>query len=106
MVQFEGKTVPDSVLSGVGSYFVLYAGILLVAFLCLSFEPFGLETNLTAVISCFNNVGPGFGGVGPASSYADYSAVSKMILSAAMLFGRLEIYPLFFALSPSTWIKK
>lgn len=105
-VQFEGKPVSDATLSSVGSYFVLYMVILFAVFLLLCVEPFGLETNLTAVISCINNVGPGFGGVGPTSSYADYSMLSKVSLSAAMLFGRLELYPLLFAFSPSTWTKK
>ena len=105
-VHFEGKTVSDATLSSVGSYFILYAVVLVFSFLLLSFEPFGLETNLSAVVACFNNVGPGLGGVGPAACYADYSAFSKMVLSFAMLFGRLEIYPILFALSPSTWTRK
>ena len=74
-------------------------------FLCLSGEPFSLETNLSAVVSCFNNVGPGLGAVGPAGSYAGYSVLSKLLLSAAMLMGRLEIYPMLVALSPSVWRK-
>ena len=56
-------------------------------------------------VSCFNNVGPGLGAVGPAGSYADYSVLSKLLLSMAMLMGRLEIYPMLVALSPSVWRK-
>lgn len=105
-VRFEGKKVENHVLSGVAIYLALYIVCFIVVFLVLSVESFDLETNLTAAASCFNNVGPGLGGVGPASSYADYSAFSKIVLSLAMLFGRLEIYPLLFTLSPSTWTKK
>lgn len=65
-----------------------------------------METNLSAAVSCFNNVGPGFASVGPACSYAGYSAFSKIVLSFVMLFGRLEIYPLLLILFPSTWFKK
>ena len=65
-----------------------------------------MVTNFSAMTACFNNVGPGFGLVGPAASYAVYSPLSKIILSLAMLFGRLEIYPLLFVLIPSTWTKK
>lgn len=57
-------------------------------------------------MTCLNNVGPGFGMVGPAGSFAEYSAFSKVVLSLAMLFGRLEIYPLLFVLTPTTWMKK
>lgn len=105
-VKFEGKKVDDHVLSGVATYLALYVVCFVAVFLVLSIEPFDLETNLSAAAACFNNIGPGFGAVGPLSSYADYSAFSKIVLSLAMLFGRLEIYPLLFTLSPSTWTKK
>ena len=72
----------------------------------LSLESFGFVTNFSAAAACFNNIGPGFGLVGPMASYADYSVFSKLILSFAMLLGRLEIFPLLLALSPTTWIKK
>ena len=75
-------------------------------FLLISFEPFGIETNFSATVSCVNNIGPGFGQVGPSLSYADYSAFSKLVLSFAMLLGRLEIYPLLLLLSPQLWTKR
>lgn len=105
-VNFEGKAMDAPTLNGVSTYFALYAGCCFAVFIVLSLEPFSFDTNFTAAISCFNNVGPGLGAVGPASSYADYSALSKIVLSIAMLLGRLEIFPLLIALSPSTWSKK
>jgi trk system potassium uptake protein TrkH len=45
------------------------------------------------------------GGVGPCGGFADYSGFSKLVFSFAMLLGRLEIFPLIIALSPSTWRK-
>ena len=105
-VHLEGKRVDDQTLSGVGAYFVLYIMCIAFVFLFLSFEPFSLETNFTAATACFNNIGPGLDAVGPAASYAGYSDASKIVLSLAMLFGRLEIYPLLVIFSPSTWAKK
>lgn len=105
-VKFEGKTVDDATISGVGSYLSIYVGMLVLTFLLISFEPFGIETNLSAAVSCFNNVGPGLAKVGPALSYADYSIFSKLVLSLAMLFGRLEIYPLLLIFFPSMWSRK
>ncbi len=104
-VKLEGKSVDEATLDGVTTYFALYMVGIIVTFLVLSIEPFGIETNFSAAVSCFNNVGPGFAGVGPAASYADYSALSKMVLSLAMLLGRLEIYPLLIVLIPSFWKK-
>ena len=105
-VRFEGKPLDESTLGSANAYFALYMICLGVIFLLLSFEPKGLETNLSAAVSCFNNIGPGLGAVGPAATYAGYSVFSKLVLSFAMLLGRLEIYPLLLALMPSTWIKK
>lgn len=105
-VRLEGKPVDEQTLTGVGAYFVLYIICLAALVLCLSFEPFGFETNFSAAVACFNNVGPGLDAVGPTGSYAGYSDLSKILLSLGMLLGRLEIYPLLVVLSPSTWVKK
>ena len=106
-VRYEGKKLEEATLHSTASYFVLYIVLFVAIFLLLSFDrTFGFVENFSAVAACYNNIGPGFGAIGPAGSYADYSAFSKVLLSFAMLFGRLEIYPLLFAFSPSTWFKK
>ena len=101
-----GKRVDEQMLSGVTTYFAIYMICILCIFVLISFEPFDLETNLTATVSCFNNIGPGLAGVGPASSYAAYSGFSKILLSLAMLLGRLEIFPLILGLNPMVWKKR
>ena len=106
VVRLEGKPVPERTLDGVKVYLAIYMFLLAAILLILSFEPFDFLTDFSAAASCFNNVGPGLGMVGPAGSYALYSPISKLVLSAAMLLGRLEIYPLILAFSPSTWMKK
>lgn len=105
-VKFEGKEVDESTQNSVTTYLSIYFVSMLIIFLAISFEPFDIETNFTAVVACFNNVGPGLSAVGPMGNYADYSAFSKLVLSFAMLLGRLEIFPLIIALIPSTWRKK
>ncbi len=104
-VKFEGKAVDRQTLSSVAIYFAVYVFCIIAVFLAISFEPFGFETNFSAVLATFNNIGPGFGAVGPMGGFADYSNFSKIIFSFAMLLGRLEIFPLIIALSPSTWRK-
>lgn len=104
VVKFEGKRVSDDQLSSVTSYFLLYVLTATLIVLLLSLDRFDLETNFTAMAACLNNIGPGLGQVGPMSSYAEYSTFSKIVLSIAMLLGRLEIYPVLITLTPSTWI--
>ena len=105
-VMSEGKRLDDTTLAGVNSYFAAYVLCIVIVFICISFEPFDFETNFTAALTCFNNVGPGLAGVGPTSSFADYSVFSKIILSFAMLLGRLEVFPLLLGLNPLIWKKQ
>ena len=105
-VSMESKRVDEQTLGGVTSYFAVYAMCVMGIFVLLSIEPFGIETNLSATVACFNNVGPGFGMVGPTGSYAEYSTFSKLLLSLAMLLGRLEIFPLILGLNPLVWKRR
>lgn len=106
VAKFEGKSLDRVTLNGVNAYLAIYTFSFIGIVLMISFEPFNFETTFSAALSCFNNIGPGIGAVGPMGSFADYTGFSKIILSFAMLFGRLEIYPLLIALTPSTWTKK
>ncbi len=106
VVRFEGKRVERETLDSLLSYVALYFLCLTGTFLLISLDGFDMETNISAAASCFNNVGPAFGIAGPAQNYAAYSPFSTVVLSFAMLLGRLEIVPLLLALSPSTWKKK
>ena len=103
VIHFEGKSVDENTIGGVSHYFAIYIICFVAAFLLISFEPFGLETNISATAACFNNIGPGFGAVGPAMNYSVYTGFSKVVLSFAMLLGRLEIFPIIIAFSPSVW---
>ena len=117
VVKFEGRRVDEDTISGVSNYFLIYAFLFIIILLLLSLDPYCgfiqkntflsvFEANFTATLTCFNNVGPGFGVVGPMYGFANYSWFSKIVLSFAMLLGRLEIYPLLLTIIPSTWIKK
>ena len=104
-VRVDGKQVDQSVLKNASNYFILYFLCFGAIFLVLSFEPFSMETNISATAACFNNVGPGFDAVGPASSFSAYSGLSKIVLSFAMLLGRLELFPMILIFSPKLWKK-
>ncbi len=102
-IRFEGSKVENTTIVGTLNYFAIYFFCFTVIFLLICFEPFDLETNLSAVTACFNNIGPGFSGVGPASSFAAYTDFSKYLLSFGMLLGRLEIYPILLLFTPKIW---
>ena len=77
--------------------------ILVLSILLISLDNFSAETNITAVLACFNNIGPGMDMVGPTCNYAGFSVLSKLVLIIDMLAGRLEIFPILVLLSRGTW---
>lgn len=104
-VRCDNTPVSTTVAYGVTSYFAIYMLLLLGSVLCISLDGLDFTSSFTAVVSCINNIGPGLGAVGPTGNFAHFSVFSKLILSLDMLAGRLELYPLLIALSPSTWKK-
>ncbi|MBQ8566386.1 MAG: TrkH family potassium uptake protein [Clostridia bacterium] len=106
VIKLEGKPIDSSVSYNTIIYFMMYMVIMLVSLLLISVDNFDFTTNSTAVIACFNNIGPGLGAVGPVGSYGGFSAFSKLVLSFDMLFGRLEILPMLVLFTPKAWQKK
>lgn len=88
------------IVHGISTYLALYMIVFCIGLLLISFEPMGFETNFTAVVTCINNVGPGFADVGPAGNFAAYSEPAKLLFAAIMMIGRLEIYPVLLTLLP------
>ncbi len=101
-VKFEGKSMDEETISGVTAYLALYVFCFFALLLALTFEKFSFETSFSAAVSTFNNIGPIFGDL---SHFGNYSAFSKIVMSFAMLFGRLEIYPMLILFMPGTWKK-
>ena len=88
------------------AYLAAYVVVIIVAFLVISLDGFSAGTNLSAVLACFNNIGPGLEAVGPTCNFADYSILSKLVLTMCMLAGRLEIFPILVLFSRSTWKRR
>jgi len=104
-VHMDGKTVEENVIYSTGVYFFIYVVIILGSILLVSLDDFGWEETVSSVIATFNNIGPGFGIVGSMGSFAYMSPFSKLVLSADMLIGRLEIFPILLLFSRRTWRK-
>ena len=103
LVRNNGQTVNEKILDNTNAYLSVYILILFVAFMVISLDGFSVETNFSAVMCTFNNIGPGLAAVGPTCNFSAYSDLSKMVLSFAMLAGRLEIFPILVLFSRSTW---
>ncbi|MBE6549235.1 MAG: TrkH family potassium uptake protein [Ruminococcaceae bacterium] len=105
IIKLNGETVDVRTCHAATSYFAIYVVLIAMTTLLISIDDFGFESNLTAVLACINNIGPGFAEVGPMSNFSDFSYFSKILLTLNMLIGRLEIMPVIILLSPFAWKK-
>lgn len=105
-VRLEGKPLPESVVNGTYLYFTVYMMVFLASFLLLSLDGFDLITTVTAVIACFNNIGPGLELVGPMGNFSQFSPLGKLLLAFDMLAGRLELFPMLLLFAPSIWKRR
>ena len=102
-ITIDGKPVDREVTRSVNAYITTFVVVFTLSLLAISFEEKDLITNFTAVTATINNVGPGLGGVGPTSNFADFTAFSKLVFTFDMLAGRLELFPMLILFSPSTY---
>lgn len=105
-VRLNGKPVEKETLIATRIYASTYFILICLFTLIISIDGFDFETNLTAVMSCFNNIGPGLAMVGPMQNFAHYSEWVKVVLSVVMIMGRLEIFPMFMLFSRSAHDKR
>jgi trk system potassium uptake protein TrkH len=106
VIKLENKPIDSSISHSTVNYFMMYIVIMIGSVIAISVDNFDFTTNSTAVISCFNNIGPGLNVVGPMGNYGGYSIFSKLVLSFGMLFGRLEILPMLVLFNPKAWANK
>lgn len=100
-IKIGGKPVPENVINAVWGFLALY----ILSYVLLSLAMVGsgsdLVTAFSSVTACLNNLGPGLGAV--AENYASVSSGGKLILTFAMLLGRLELFTLLVLFTPAFW---
>jgi len=100
-VKIGGQRTSDTVISAVWGFFFLYIANFAVMTILLTATGLDAETAYSTVGACITNLGPALGQAGP--NYAELNDTAKVILSIAMLLGRLEVYTLLVLLTPAFW---
>ncbi|MBQ8398956.1 MAG: TrkH family potassium uptake protein [Clostridia bacterium] len=103
VIRVNKKPVSERILTGTNAYLCAYVIILVISTLIVSIDGQSFTTTFTAVLSCFNNVGPGLDAVGPTCHFGELSVLSKLVLSFDMLAGRLEIFPMLMLFNHRAW---
>jgi len=99
------KTISDETLSNTFGFLMLHLSIFLISTLIFLAEGWDMLSSVSATATALNNVGPGLAMFGPASNFSSLSGFLKILMSALMLLGRLEIHTLFILLAPGFWKK-
>lgn len=105
VVRNNHQTVNEKILANTNAYLAAYVIITVISFLAVTLDGLSLTTSFTAVVACFNNIGPGLELVGPTGNFAMFSDLSKLVLILDMLAGRLEIFPILILFAKNTWKK-
>ncbi len=104
-VHFEGRALETETLRRITTFLATYVFIFTLCIFLISFDGYDMITNFTAIATTLNNVGPGLALVGPSQNFSLYSDFSTLVMSFAMLAGRLELYPILLLFCKDTWRK-
>lgn len=102
-VRLGKEVVPNDVVSQIFIFFFAFTLLTVLAALMLSLEGYNLSESLGTSVACISNSGNVFGSLGPVGTFATLSAPNKLMLSALMILGRLEIFTFLTILQPSFW---
>jgi trk system potassium uptake protein TrkH len=87
----------------VWGFICIYIIIFIVVFILLLSTNLDMPSALSGAITSLANIGPGLNMLGDNASQANDAA--KLIMSAAMLIGRLEIFTVLVLFTPAFWKK-
>ena len=106
VVRMGDAPVPASVFAAVAAFIFVYMVTWFVSIVVLAAVGLPFPDAAVAAISALGNIGPGFGAVGPAETFAAFSPTAKLYLALLMLVGRLEVLNVFVLFRPEFWDRR
>ena len=104
ITKYNNQKISDEFINSVIIFIFMFLFIFLIIAMLLSISGLDFITSISGAASSISNVGPGLGEViGPNGNYKEIPDVSKWILSAGMLLGRLELFAVLVLFFPSFW---
>lgn len=103
-LHYNGKIVEPGVLGAVAAFFFVYVMSWLAIAAILQITGLDFSAGLSAALAAISNTGVGTGEIfDPAIKFAALQPQSLWVMSAAMLFGRVEFLSLLVVLTPGFW---
>jgi trk system potassium uptake protein len=100
-----GEPIQNNLIFAVLGFMLVYGLTIVGMSLVMTATGLDFITAFSAVVACMNNMGPGLGAVGPASTYAVLTDFQTWLCTVAMLLGRLELFTLLVIFTPMFWRK-
>ena len=101
VVKVGRQPVNNAVIDAVWGFFAAYVACFAIMMLLLMLDGYDQVTAFSAVAATINNLGPGLGDV--THHYAGITDAGKLVLTFAMLLGRLELFTLLVLFTPVFW---
>lgn len=102
-VMYNGRELPSRTIANASRFFFVYILVIAVLSAALSATGLGVEESIFGVASCVSSVGPAFDSLGATQNFSGVSSAGKIILSVAMLLGRLELFTVLALLRSDYW---
>ena len=104
ITKYNNQKISDNFIKSVIIFIFTFLFIFLIIAMLLSISGLDFITSISGAASSISNVGPGLGDViGPNGNYKALPDLSKWILTAGMLLGRLELFAVLVLFFPSFW---
>ena len=102
-IKLNDRVVPDNLNITILSFILLYLALTITGMIAIHFTGVPLIEAVGASTSAISNVGPGLGASGNFGHYNDFTDAAKIIMTALMLIGRLEIFTILALFTRSFW---
>ena len=104
ITKYNNHKISDDFIRSVIIFIFSFLFIFLIIAMLLSISGLDFVTSISGAASSISNVGPGLGEIiGPDGNYKTLPDLSKWILAAGMLLGRLELFAVLVLFFPSFW---
>jgi len=104
ITKYNNQKISDDFIKSVIIFIFTFLFIFLIIAMLLSISGLDFITSISGAASSISNVGPGLGEmIGPNGNYKALPDLSKWILAAGMLLGRLELFAVLVLFFPSFW---
>ena len=104
-VRYDGKTVNQTIVFNILSFFIIYMLIFIIASVILTLFGLDFMSAIGAAASSLGNIGPAIGSVSPVDNFSHLTIAAKWFCSFLMLIGRLELFTVLILFTPFFWRK-